>query len=425
MRPTVRSAKRIGLGLVAVLAALAALVWWLNVRGEAPITAERAGGTVDAAAIARGAYLARAGNCVGCHTARGGEEYAGGRGIETPFGVVYAPNITPDRETGLGAWTEAEFWRALHHGRSRDGRLLYPAFPYPSYTKVTREDSAALYAFLQSLPPVRQPNRPHELRFPYNLQASLAVWRALFFRAQAFQPDPGRTAQWNRGSYLVQGLGHCVACHSGRNWLGATNGDGELGGGLIPMQHWYAPSLTAGHEAGVGDWSIEEIGALLSTGLSPRGTAMGPMAEVVYRSTQYLSAEDVRAMAVYLKALPQANVEKEPVEPAPADLMRLGAKVYDDQCAACHGDQGEGVAKAYPPLAGNGAATMASPNNLIKAVLHGGFPPATEGNPKPFGMPPFKQVLSDGEVAAVATYVRQSWGNQAAAVSALDVHRAR
>ncbi len=425
MRITVRSAMRTGLGLVAVLATLAALVWWLNVRGEAPLAEARTGGAVDAAAIARGAYLARAGNCVGCHTARGGEEYAGGRGIETPFGVVYAPNLTPDRETGLGAWTEAEFWRALHHGRSRDGRLLYPAFPYPSYTQVTREDSAALHAFLQSLPPVRQPNRPHELRFPYNLQASLAVWRALFFRAQAFQPDPGRTAEWNRGSYLVQGLGHCVACHSGRNWLGATNGDGELGGGLIPMQHWYAPSLTAGHEAGVGDWSTEEIGALLATGFSPRGTAMGPMAEVVYRSTQYLSAEDVRAMAVYLKALPQANVKKEPVEPAPADLMRLGAKVYGDQCAACHGDRGEGVAKAYPPLAGNGAATMASPNNLIKAVLHGGFPPATQGNPRPFGMPPFKQVLSDGEVAAVATYVRQSWGNQAAAVSALDVHRAR
>jgi mono/diheme cytochrome c family protein len=275
------------------------------------------------------------------------------------------------------------------------------------------------------LPPVRQPNRPHELRFPYNLQISLAVWRALYFRPQEFVPDAGQTAEWNRGSYLVQGLGHCVACHSSRNWLGATNGNGELSGGLIPMQNWYAPSLVTRHEAGVGDWSTEEIVGLLATGLSQRGSAMGPMAEVVYRSTQNLTAEDLRAMAVYLKALPQASAEQQPVEPAEANVMRLGAKIYDDHCASCHGDLGEGVANVYPPLAGNGAATMVSPNNLIKAVLHGGFPPATRGNPRPFGMPPFKQVLSETEVAAVATYVRQSWGNQAAVVSELDVHRAR
>ena len=425
MRRTLPRALRLGLGLMAVLAALAAAVAWLNLRGEEPVADQPSRTAADPAAIARGAYLARVGNCMGCHTARGGAEYAGGRGIETPFGVVYAPNLTPDRETGLGAWTEAELWRALHNGRSRDGRLLYPAFPYPSYTAVTREDAAALHAFLQSLPPVRQPNRAHELRFPYHLQASLAVWRALYFRPGEFKADPGRSAEWNRGSYLVQGLGHCVACHSSRNWLGATPGSGALGGGLIPMQNWYAPSLATTHEAGLADWSTEEISALLSTGFSPRGSAMGPMAEVVYRSTQYLSAEDARAMAVYLKALPQVRAKPQRVEPAPAEVLRLGAKVYGDRCASCHGDRGEGVAGAYPPLAGNGAATMASPNNLIKAVLYGGFPPATRGNPRPFGMPPFKQLLSDAEVAAVATHVRQSWGNQAAAVSALQVHRAR
>jgi mono/diheme cytochrome c family protein len=356
---------------------------------------------------------------------RGSAEYAGGRGIETPFGTVYAPNLTPDRETGIGAWTPSEFWRAMHNGRSRDGRLLYPAFPYPNFTLVTREDSDALYAFLQSLPAVRQPNRPHELRFPYNLQASLALWRALYFRPTGFAADTGQSVQWNRGSYLVRGLGHCVACHSSRNWLGATAGDIELGGGLIPMQNWYAPSLAKAHEAGVADWSEHDIVALLGSGISARGSVMGPMAEVVYRSTQHLTEQDLRAMAAYLKTLPKGGAKQDQVKPAGADIMRVGEKIYADRCASCHGESGEGSANIYPPLVANRAVTMASPINFIKAILHGGFPPATRGNPRPFGMPPFKQVLSEGEVAAVATYVRQSWGNQAEAVSELDVHRAR
>jgi mono/diheme cytochrome c family protein len=416
---------RILLGLVAVLALLAALVAWLNVRGEEPVAPGRSAAAVDADAMVRGAYLARAGNCLGCHTARGGAEYAGGRGIATPFGTVYAPNLTPDPETGLGAWSASEFRRALRHGRSRDGRLLYPAFPYPNYTLVTAEDADALYAFLQSLPPVRQPNRAHELRFPYNLQASLAVWRALFFRPQRHEPEAGRAADWNRGRYLVQGLGHCVACHGGRNWLGATSGGLELGGGQIPMLNWYAPSLAASREAGVGDWSSQDVVSLLETGLSPRGSAMGPMAEVVFGSTQHLSPQDLLAMATYLKTLPRSDEKAEPVAPANAEVMRVGGKIYEDRCAACHGDEGEGAAGKVPALAGNRAATMASPGNLVQAILLGGFPPATRGNPRPFGMPPFKQVLSEREVAQVATYVRQSWGNQAEAVSELDVLRAR
>jgi mono/diheme cytochrome c family protein len=416
---------RVGLSIVGLLVAGATLVAWLNFRDEEAITPEDAVTAVTPETIARGAYLARAGNCIGCHTVRGSAEYAGGRGIETPFGTVYAPNLTPDRETGIGAWTASEFWRAMHNGRSRDGRLLYPAFPYPNFTLVTREDSDALYAFLQSLPAVRQPNRPHELRFPYNLQASLALWRALYFRPTGFAADTGQSVQWNRGSYLVRGLGHCVACHSSRNWLGATAGDIELGGGLIPMQNWYAPSLAKAHEAGVADWSEHDIVALLGSGISARGSVMGPMAEVVYRSTQHLTEQDLRAMAAYLKTLPKGEAKQDQVKPAGADIMRVGEKIYADRCASCHGESGEGSANIYPPLVANRAVTMASPINFIKAILHGGFPPATRGNPRPFGMPPFKQVLSEGEVAAVATYVRQSWGNQAEAVSELDVHRAR
>ncbi len=420
--------KRIAWGaavLVLLLGLLAALVAWLNLRDEDAVRPAVAPPAADAATIARGAYLARAGNCIGCHTARGGAPYAGGRGVDTPFGTVYAPNLTPDPDTGLGRWSADEFWRALHNGRSRDGRLLYPAFPYPSFTLVTREDSDAIFAFLRSLEPVRQPSRAHTLRFPYNLQASLAVWRALYFHPARWQPEAGRSAEWNRGRYLVRGLGHCTACHSARNVLGATRSDIELGGGLIPMQDWYAPSLAAAHEAGVADWQPEEVVALLKTGVSPRASVMGPMAEVVFRSTQHLHAQDLRAVAAYLQTLPPVPAEKEEPQRADGDALRLGERLYRDHCASCHGERGEGAAGFYPPLAGNRAVTLVSPNNLVKAILHGGFAPATAGNPRPFGMPPFAQALNDHEVSALATYMRQSWGHQASPVSALEVHRVR
>jgi mono/diheme cytochrome c family protein len=410
-------------GLAALGLALAGLVAWLNVRGEEPLPPSPVAVAADAATVARGAYLARAGNCMGCHTARGGAEYAGGRGIETPFGTVYASNLTPDAGTGLGRWSAAEFWRALHHGRSKDGRLLYPAFPYPEFTLVTRADSDALYAYLRSLPPVRQEARAHELRFPYGLQASLAVWRALYFRPARFEPQPQRSADWNRGSYLVRGLGHCVACHSGRNVLGATAGGPELGGGLIPMQDWYAPPLAAPSDGGGDAWAAEVV-TLLKDGRGRHGSAMGPMAEVVYRSTRHLTEDDLRGMAAYLGTLPPAAAP-EPAEPADPEVLRQGRKLYGAQCASCHGERGEGQPGRYPALAGNRAVTLASPNNLIKVVLHGGFAPATVAHPRPYGMPPFAQSLGDAEIAAVATHVRQSWGNAAPAVSPADVIRAR
>ncbi|HKX95251.1 MAG TPA: cytochrome c, partial [Methylibium sp.] len=322
---------------VAVVAALAAAVLALNRLDEAPLDASAPppATAFDAATVARGAYLARAGNCIGCHTARGGPDYAGGRGVDTPFGTVYAPNLTPDRETGLGDWNADAFWRALHNGRSKDGRLLTPAFPYPSYTRVTREDSDAIYAFLRSLPPVRQPNRPHALRFPYDSQAALAVWRALFFRPGRFEPEEGRSAAWNRGSYLVSGLGHCEACHAGRNWLGATRGGIELGGGLIPMQGWYAPSLAAPHEAGVQDWPEDEVVALLGGGVAPRATVMGPMSEVVFRSTQHLMPEDLRAMAVFLQSLPPTQARAQAAPAPDGAAMRRGEGEF--------GEGGDGV----------------------------------------------------------------------------------
>ncbi|MDA8520357.1 cytochrome c [Acidovorax sp. NCPPB 4044] len=414
----------------ALLAACAALVAVLNRWAEAPLPADDGPPATAAApqAVARGEYLARAGNCMACHTEVGGVPFAGGRGIETPFGTVYSTNLTPDASTGLGDWSAAAFWRALHHGRSRDGRLLYPAFPYPSYTHVTREDSDAIYAYLRSLPPVRQPARPHALEFPYGTQAVLAVWRALFFRPGGLEPDPGRPAEWNRGRYLVQGLGHCAACHSPRNALGATQDAGALRGGLIPVQNWYAPALDTVHEAGVADWPAEEVVALLRDGATPRATVTGPMAEVVFRSTQYLDGADLRAMAAYLQALPgtsAAAAGRAPRPEPPRASMERGAAVYTQHCAQCHGDGGEGRPGAFPALAGNRAVLLDSPVNLVRTILQGGYAPVTPGNPRPHGMPPFTQVLGDEDVAAVATFVRNAWGNQAPGVATIDVYRAR
>jgi len=379
------------------------------------------------------------GNCMACHTVQGGAPFAGGRGIETPFGVVYSSNLTPDKATGLGAWTSAEFWRAMHNGRGKDGRLLYPAFPYTSYTHVTREDSDAIFAYLQSLPPVAQANKVHALRFPYSTQAALGVWRALFFtpadvaQPAASAPQALATAQvpdYQRGAYLVNGLGHCAACHTPRNSLGAEQQGQALAGGLIPVQNWLAPALTDAAQAGVQRWPQADVVALLKTGVAPQASVIGPMAEVVFRSTQYLSDADARAMAVYLQALPQHAATPAKQAVAPASVMERGAKVYEAQCAQCHGAQGQGAKDeagqpAFPPLAGNRAVVLADPTNLVRVVLQGGYLPATAGNPRPHGMPPFQHLLGDEDVAAVTTFVRNSWGNQAAGVGTIEVYRAR
>jgi mono/diheme cytochrome c family protein len=413
-------------GLLVVLLVLAGAVAVLNLRDEPDVGGAQPAFESTPQRIERGAYLARAGNCAACHTARGGQPYAGGPGIETPFGTVYASNLTPDPANGVGSWSAAHFWRAMHNGRSRDGRLLYPAFPYPNFTVITREDSDSLYAYLRSLAPVAQPNRAHALRFPYNSQLSLAVWRALFFRPGSHETDPSRTAEWNRGSYLVHGLGHCNACHGGRNVLGATTGRLELGGGLIPMQSWYAPSLLSPREAGVAGWGPSEVVALLKNGVAPKGSVLGPMAEVVYRSTQYLNDDDLQAMAVYLRELPQLRppVDEE-IKKRDPDLMQRGSRLYDRHCAQCHGDRGEGAPGIYPALAGNRAVTMDAPANVVRIVVHGGYLPATAGNPRPFGMPPFSHQFDDNDVAAVLSYIRGSWGNNAAMVMPIDVLRYR
>ncbi len=369
--------------------------------------------------IARGAYLARAGDCAACHTARGGVAYAGGRAIDTPFGRLTAPNITPDLDTGIGAWSADDFWNALHNGVGRDGRLLYPAFPYPNYTKVTRDDADALYAYLRSLPPARQPKQPHLLRFPYDSQAALAAWRLLYFKPGVFESQPARGTDWNRGAYLVEGLGHCAACHSPRNRLGASAAG--LAGGLMPAQGWYAPALAS---------RDPHLAQLLQSGVSPSAAVAGPMAEVVRQSLQHLSAQDISAMRAYLHSLPVKPEAPRPAPFASDAVLKLGGAIYARHCADCHGKDGRGAldaagAPAYPPLAGNTTVTLRDPVNAIRIVLNGGFAPATAGNPRPYGMPPYSPVLSDDEVAAVLSYVRASWGNGARAVRPAEVNAYR
>ena len=419
---------RVVVALAMLLLAGAALVAWLNLRGEDPLTGDANTFAATPEQVTRGAYLARAGNCAACHTDRGGAAFAGGKGIATPFGTVFASNLTPDARTGIGAWSAAQFWRAMHNGRSADGRLLYPAFPYPNFTEITRADSDALFAYLRSQVPVTQANRAHDLRFPYSLQASLAMWRALFFSPGVYEPVVERSVQWNRGAYLVRALGHCAACHSPRNAFGATRDSLELSGGLIPLQNWYAPALSSA-EAGVADGSPAEVAALLKTGLTARGATLGPMAEVVFRSTQYLSDVDIAAMAEFLKSLPQTPPHASAAAKIDKDVQAHGESLYKDHCAACHGANGEGGGGpngvVYVPLAGNRKVLLETPANLIHIVVNGGFPPTTAGDPRPYGMPPFGPSLKDEEIAVLATYVRGAWGNAAPPVSTLDVLNAR
>lgn len=420
MKRHLRRAARLFGGLLITGSGLASWVWLVNRPAPLPPLPPTASPTEMQL---RGAYLARVGNCAGCHTAPGGAPLAGGRAVPTPFGTVYSSNLTPDTETGLGRWSSEDFWRALHEGRSRDGRLLSPAFPYTSYTLLSRSDSDALLSHLQSLPSVRAEPRPQALRWPYGTQPALAVWRALFFRPASFEPDTRQGAAWNRGAYLSQGLAHCNACHGSRNALGAPQALDRFDGGLLRGLGWHAPSLHRADEGGLQEWPQEEIEAWLRDGISAQGVAQGPMAEVVMGSTRHLSAEDLAAMASYLKSLPAETAARAPAEPAPQAAAQgvLGAELYKTHCQSCHGEQGQGRPGVYPPLKGSRVVMQASPLNLLRIVQQGGFAPATPSHPRPFGMPPFAGSFDAEQLAALLSHVRNSWGQQAGVLSARQV----
>jgi mono/diheme cytochrome c family protein len=433
--------KPLRLTLVALLLLLAmgltAVAWWLVWAPDQPSGPSIAEETalakpVGADVLAQGAYLARLGNCAQCHTVPGGAPYAGGQGIATPFGTVYGGNLTPDPQTGLGRWTEDDFWRALHHGRSRDGRALIPVFPYTSFTHLTREDSDALYAYLQSLPAVRQAPPTQGLSWPYGSGWALKVWQTVNFTPATTVADaPAIPMSVARGRYLVQGLGHCNECHGGRNLWGAPAAKQNLAGAVMPGLPWYAPPLQGAlhsQRPALEGWTADDLALFLTQGRNELAVASGPMAEVVHHSSQYLSVQDAQAMARYLISLqpPFAAADRLNASPAgPVSTTTVGARVYEAQCAQCHGKQGEGKADAFPSLAGNRAVTMDNTNNLILLVLYGGFGPSTVAVPRPHGMPPFLLTLNNAEIAAVLSHLRSAWGNRAAPVTEFDVNTVR
>jgi mono/diheme cytochrome c family protein len=410
--------------------------------------------TANVASIARsevslidqGRYLATAGDCVSCHTRPKGAPFAGGLPLTTPFGVIYSANITPDPATGIGAWSEQQFARALHEGIAADGRHLYPAFPYTAYTKVTDQDVHAIYAYLRSLRPVRYTPPPNEMRFPFSARGLLAGWNLLYLQSGRYVTDLARSAEWNCGAYLVQGLGHCGACHTPRDRLGGERSSLALTGGayldeitdeviddrVTPMdertvRHWSAANLTEA-STGLATWTVDEIAAYLKSGHNARAGAFGPMSLVIANSTSHLSAADIHAMAVYLKSLPPSALpeQSKPDE----ERRRAGEIVYTTRCGDCHQSTGLGMprnrnadpSKTAPPLAGNPALQAASPATLINVVLYGAHEavPSTESWPKMSGFE-LSVGLDDEQIAALCTYVRSSWGNRAGPVEAADV----
>ena len=418
--------------LVVIAFVVTALAYWRGARETASQFPSQATAQSTAQQIQRGAYLVKAGNCMACHTARGGAEFAGGRVMPTAFGQFYTPNITPDVATGIGKWTKDDFWRALHDGKAPEGKLLYPAFPYTEYTKVTRPDSDAMFAYLHSLPAVAQKNMPHQLDFPYSQRGLLIFWRSLFFKAEVFQTDAKQSVQWNRGAYLVQGLGHCATCHTDRNWLGGNSGE-AMAGAEIPGLNWYATSLISDAESGHNSLSVEQLVQRLQQGVSDHGRVYGPMTEVVKESLQYLEKADLEAMVLYLKSQQQSNLPKqsemaEQDKPSERELqgaMYRGEKIYKDNCIECHQADGSGALPAYPALAGSRLVNLTSSTNLTRIILNGGFAPSTQHNPEPYGMPPFAQTLSSQDIADVTSYIRNSWGNHGSLLIESQVDRYR
>jgi alcohol dehydrogenase (quinone), cytochrome c subunit len=384
----------------------------------------------------KGEYLARAGDCISCHSVRGGRAFAGGLRMGSPLGVIYSTNITPDPDTGIGNYSLEDFDRAVRSGIAKDGHHLYPAMPYPSYAKITNDDVQALYTFfMKDVPPVKQANKPNEIPGYLAARWPLAIWNTIFARSGAYVARPDHDPSWNRGAYLVEGLGHCGACHSPRGWAFQEKAlDSESSAYLqgAELDAWSAPSLRGDLRTGLGGWSQDDIAAFLKTGHNEKGVAFGSMLDVVNNSTPYLSDDDIRAMAAFLKSLP-ATVTEAPFAYDDATTKMLeggkpqqaGAAIYLGACAACHGMDGKGQAPFMPPLAGNPAVLDANPSSLINLVLNGADPLVVKGVPDAYRMPQFRIQLNDESIGQVLTFVRGAWGNGTAAVTAEQVKKLR
>lgn len=376
----------------------------------------------DPAAIARGAYVSIQGDCAACHSVPGGAPFAGGYGLKTPFGVIYSTNITPDVMTGIGNWTERDFFRAVRHGKHKNGQLLYPAMPYNSYVSMSDDDLHDLWAYIRSLQPIEQTTPANTLGFPYDIRLAMVGWNLLFFDNAPFKTDPSQSEQWNRGRYLVNGAGHCASCHTPKNLLGGDTGSYLQGADVAGI---HAPEITGDTYRGIGAWSVEQVQQYLKTGTNHQAVASGTMGEVVEFSTQYLNDQDLAAIAHYLKSLPGSQAQRPEATAVTTPVMRRGAKVYELNCMACHNVAGEGIDGMVTGFADNPSIRAASHTNLVATVLTGSRAVITEHNPTGAGMPSFDWKLSDADIAAVLTYVRNSWGNAAPEVHVQEVTGAR
>jgi mono/diheme cytochrome c family protein len=376
----------------------------------------------SAETIARGKALNETADCASCHTADPAKPLAGGKRIDTPFGAIYSPNLTPDRDTGLGAWSDEEFYRALRYGVRRDGSLYYPAFPYPNFTKMIRDDLLAIRAYLATLTPFRNSPPPPELRWPLNYRVVMRGWNWLFFRPGIFEPDQQKSVEWNRGAYLVEGAAHCGGCHTPKNMFGANKRGRALSGGLV--QGWFAPRLDGAERSGLKSWSVDDIVEYLQSGRNGRSHAGKLMAEVVVNSTSLMSDADVRAIAVYLKGLP-AGVHEPAVAAPPPAQMADGAKLYARDCIACHEADGTGAPRIYPPLPSNANLQSADPSSTLRIILDGAQTVTTPRAPNAGSMPGYAGKFSDQEIADVTNYIRNSWGNAAPLVTPAQVAKAR
>jgi thiosulfate dehydrogenase len=380
--------------------------------------------------VKQGEYLARLGDCAACHTAKDGKPMAGGLEMKTPFGAIYSTNITPDPETGIGNYTYGEFERAMRQGVADDGDNLYPAMPYPSFAKISDDDMKALYEyFMYGVQPVRQPNKEDHMRFPFSIRAGLTFWKAAFLDDTRFQPDGAKSASWNRGAYIVQGLGHCGSCHTPRGAgmqeiaMSQTSGSGKayLSGGNV--ENWHAVNLR-------NQWTPEQIAQFLKTGANSHATAFGNMTEVIHFSSQHFGDADLADIGEYISSLPpdaeSAVIKPKPVQAASEhDLYGTrGGLGYVQFCAVCHQNDGRGMEKFFPPLADNSSVQAADPASVIHVVLTGWKSVETESAKRGFFMPAFN-ALTDAELAEIITFVRGQWGNQGAAVSAADIRRVR
>jgi len=372
----------------------------------------------NAAMIAKGRYLAALGDCASCHTREGGPALAGGFALNTPFGTIYSANITQDKTTGIGSWSQTDFERTMNEGQDNHKRNLYPAMPYPSYTHVTKGDVDAIFAYLKMVKPVHYTPPPNRLQFPLTIRPLLFFWNWLYLRHGPIAVPARASPQWVRGAYIVQGLGHCGACHTPKTIFQGDKYDDALQGDVL--DNWFASDLTGDPRAGLASWSAADIVEFLKTGRNARSSASGSMSPVIVHSMSKMSDTDLKAIAVYLKSVPEAKSETQPQHPAAA-LMAQGRAVYVDECSACHKMDGAGVARFFPPLRGNANVQQTDPTTLLHYILTGTQTATTSARPTPFSMPTYAWKLNDDELAALATYIRNSWGNAAATVSADQV----